>query len=70
MHGREQKIILIVTHTTAMQDAGQPIGSYLRFRVLFKDTSAYGLGGVGDRTANLTINRQLTATLAETSRLL
>ena len=39
-----------------MQGAGLPIGSHLGFRVL--DTSAHDLGGVGDRTANLAINRQ------------
>ena len=29
--------------------------------VLLKDTSAHGLGGVGDRTANLAINRRPTS---------
>ncbi|XP_062314959.1 nuclear receptor subfamily 4 group A member 1 [Osmerus eperlanus] len=52
-----------LTHTyrrqrATMQGAGLPIGSNLGFRVLLKDTSAHDLGGVGDRTANLAINRQ------------
>ena len=55
--------ILTLTHTdgggATMQGAGLPIGSNLGFRVLLKDTSAHGLGGVGDRTANLEINRRL-----------
>ena len=53
----------IHTHTyrrrqAAMQGAALPIGSNLGFRALLKDTSAHGLGGVGDRTANLVINRR------------
>ena len=51
------------THTyrrrrAAMQGAALPIGSNVGFRVLLKDTSAHGLGVVGDRTANLAINRR------------
>ena len=41
-----------------MHGAALPIRSTLGFRVLLKDTSAHGLGGIGDRTANLAINRQ------------
>ena len=40
---------------SAVQSVGLPIWSNLGFRVLLKDTSAHGLGGVGDRTANLVI---------------
>ena len=47
---------LTLTHT--VQEAGLHIWSNLGFRVLLKDTSAHGLGGVGDRTANLAVNRR------------
>ena len=56
--------ILTLTHTDGsrapVQGAGLPIGSNLGFRVLLKDTSSHDLGGVGDRTANLAINRRPT----------
>ena len=53
----------IHTHTyrrqrAAMQGATLPIESNLGFRALLTDTSAHGLGGVGDRTTNLAINRR------------
>ena len=51
------------THTyrrqrAAMQGAALPIGNNLGLRVLLKDTSVHGLGGVGDWTTNLAINRR------------